>query len=86
MRKAIASDKSAVIEILSKSFSDNKSVNYVVKPDRKREVRMRGLMEYSFDMCHAFGQVWMSDDNQACALILFPEKKQTSLRTIWWDI
>ncbi len=86
MRKATIMDKSHVIQILAKSFSDNKSVNYVVKQDQRREERIKVLMEYSFDVCHAFGEVWMSDDDQACALILFPDKKRTSIRTILWDV
>jgi ribosomal protein S18 acetylase RimI-like enzyme len=43
-------------------------------------------VEYSFDVCNAFGEVWMSEDLQACALILFADKKRTSLRTILWDL
>src|SRR5688572_4364881 len=86
MRRVTVMDKNHVIQILSKSFSDNKSVNYVVKQDQRREDRIKSLMEYSFDVCYAFGEVWMSDDNQACALILFPDKKRTSLRTILWDV
>jgi hypothetical protein len=86
MRKASIMDKTHVIQILAKSFSDNKSVNYVVKQDQKKEERIKALMEYSFDVCYAFGEVWMSNDDQACALILFPDKKKTSLRTILWDV
>ena len=86
MRKASIMDKTHVIQILAKSFSDNKSVNYVVKQDQKKEDRIKALMEYSFDVCYAFGEVWMSNDDQACALILFPDKKKTSLRTILWDV
>jgi ribosomal protein S18 acetylase RimI-like enzyme len=43
-------------------------------------------MEYSFNICNAFGEVWISEDNQACALILFPDKKRTSFRTLLWDL
>ena len=86
MRKATIMDKTLVIQILSKSFSDNKSVNYVVKQDSKREERINSLMEYSFDVCYAFGEVWISNDEQACGLILFPDKKRTSLKTILWDV
>jgi hypothetical protein len=85
MRKASIMDKTHVIQILANSFSDNKSVNYVAKQNQKKDDRIRALMEYSFDVCYAFGEVWMSNDDQACALILFPDKKKTSLRTILWD-
>ena len=65
MRKASIMDKTHVIQILAKSFSDNKSVNYVVKQDQKKEDRIKALMEYSFDVCYTFGEVWMSNDDQA---------------------
>jgi ribosomal protein S18 acetylase RimI-like enzyme len=43
-------------------------------------------MEYSFKVCNAFGEVWISDDQQACALILFPDQKRTSIHTLIWDL
>jgi ribosomal protein S18 acetylase RimI-like enzyme len=86
MRRATLTQKDLVIDILSKSFLDNKSVNYVVKQDHKKEERIRGLMDYSFNVCNSFGEVWISNDEQACALILFPDKKRTSLNAILWDV
>jgi ribosomal protein S18 acetylase RimI-like enzyme len=86
MKRADPSQKSLVMDILTNSFDDNKSVNYVVKQDSQRLARIRGLMEYSFDVCHRFGDVWLSDDEQACALILLPDKKKTTIHSILWDV
>ena len=86
MRKATSSDKSVILDILTRSFDDNKSVNYVVKQDQKRVDRIKKLMDYSFDVCKEFGEVWISEDQQACALILFPDKKRSSFRTLLWDL
>jgi ribosomal protein S18 acetylase RimI-like enzyme len=86
IRRGTENDKQLVIDILQKAFDDNKSVNYVVRQDDNRLARIRGLMEYSFNICNAFGEVWISEDNQACALILFPDKKRTSFRTLLWDL
>src|SRR5258706_10015421 len=86
MRRATAPQKDLVINTLSKSFLDNKSVNYVVKQDHKKEQRIKGLMDYSFNVCNTFGEVWISDDEQACALILFPDRKRTTLNAILWDV
>lgn len=85
MKRADINQKSLVVDILSKSFDDNKSVNYVVKQDSNRQARIRGLMDYSFDICNAFGDVWMTDDDQACALVLYPDKKRSTLNAILWD-
>lgn len=85
MKRVDSSQKSVVVDILSRSFDDNKSVNYVVKQDSNRGERIRGLMDYSFKVCDAFGDVWMSDDNVACTLVLYPDKKKTSLNAISWD-
>lgn len=85
MRKSVPADKSVILDILTRAFDDNKSVNYVVRQDQNRVDRIRKLMDYSFNMCHAFGDVWISEDQQACALILFPDKKRTTFRTLLWD-
>lgn len=86
MRKALASDKPAILDLLTRAFDDNKSVNYVVKQDHNRADRIRRLMDYSFNVCQAFGEVWISDDRQACALVLFPDQKRSSFRTLFWDL
>ena len=85
MKRAVPSQKTTIIDILSKSFEDNKSVNYVVKQDNHREDRIKGLIDYSFDVCYSFGEVWISDDENACALILLPHKKKTTLNAALLD-
>lgn len=86
MRNALYSEKEQVVNILSESFHDNRSVNYIVKQDKKKERRLRRLMEYSFELCYHYGKVFLSDDKKVCALIVLPEKKKTTLRTVLWDI
>ncbi|MEJ7691592.1 GNAT family N-acetyltransferase [Daejeonella sp.] len=85
MRKATSTDKPLIINILSKSFDDNQSVNYITKQDHKRKKRIAALMEYSYEVCNAFGDVFISDDKKACALVLFPDQKKTTLKSILLD-
>jgi ribosomal protein S18 acetylase RimI-like enzyme len=86
MRKANRQDISVITSILTDAFIDNKSVNYVVKQDKHKRRRIAGLMKYSFKVCQAFGEVWISDDKQACALLLFPDKKKTTLSGVLQDV
>lgn len=86
MIKADYKDKTLIVDILTKVFDDNNSVNYVVKQDSKREKRIRKLMEYSFDICYLFGNVYLSEDRNACALTLFPDKQKTTLKSILLDL
>lgn len=86
MTKADYGDKQRVIDILADSFDSNKSVNYIVKQDQKRASRLRALMDYSFEVCFHFGEVYLSDDKNACALILYPDKKRTTLKSILLDV
>jgi len=86
IKKATYNDKDEVVNILSASFDDNKSVNYLIKQDGNRKERIRRLMAYSFEVCYCFGEVYLSSDNSGCALLLFPDKKKTSLKTILLDI
>jgi hypothetical protein len=60
MIQAAYKDKYLVVDILTKAFDSNKSVNYVVKQDRKREKRIRKLMDYSFELCWESGEVYLS--------------------------
>ncbi len=86
MVRAKYKDKDRIVNILTSSFDDNKSVNYIIKQDRKRTQGMRKLMEYSFDMCYLFGDVFLSEDKNGCALILLPDKKKTNLKAILLDV
>ncbi|MES2277305.1 MAG: GNAT family N-acetyltransferase [Bacteroidota bacterium] len=86
MIKVKSDDKALIIDILTRSFDENQSVNYIVKQDKKRTKRIRSLMDYSFEMCYQFGEVLLSDDRKACALILYPHLKTITLKSIWLDI
>lgn len=86
MIKANIKDKALVIDILADSFDNNKSVNYIIKQDSQRIKRIKALMSYSFDICLMFGEVYLSDNKQACALVLFPDHKKFSLKAIWLDL
>jgi ribosomal protein S18 acetylase RimI-like enzyme len=78
--------KGIVSEILFESFFDNKSVNFVVKQDHKKDKRLKTLIEYSIFMGENFGKIYLSDDKKACAIVLDPAKKKTTLKGILWDI
>ena len=84
--EANCTDRNTIVELLASSFDENKSVNYIIRQDRWRKQRIRQLMGYSFDVCHRFGRVVLSEDKKACALILFPEQKRTTLKLIGWDL
>lgn len=86
MISAKRTDKQRIIEMLASAFDKNLSVNYIVKQDSKRKQRICALMDYSFEMCYRFGEVWLSDDRKACALMLYPHLKQTTFYSVWLDV
>lgn len=86
MTKANYDDKNLVIDILSESFKDNKSVNYMAGEGQHQIDRIRYLMDYSFEVCHQFGEVYLSDDRTAAALVLYPEEKKTNFSTVLLDV
>lgn len=86
MKKETIEVRSKVVNILTKAFDNNLSVNYIVKQDKHRIKRIKSLMEYSFDICSKYGKVYLSDNESACALVLFPESKKNNLWTIGKDI
>ncbi|MFT3980623.1 MAG: GNAT family N-acetyltransferase [Ferruginibacter sp.] len=86
MIKATISDKPIVSAILAEAFDQNNSVNYIVKQDENRRQRIRWLMDYSFDACYASGEVFLSNNKEACALILYPDRQKFSLSNVMADL
>ena len=80
------SEKQTILDILYRSFTDNKSINYTVKQDSKRSSRIQKLLEYSLFQGENYGKIYLSNDHTACAIVLFPSKKKTSLKGIVWDL
>lgn len=72
--------------MLEKAFDDNLSVNYVVKQDQYRKRRLHLLMQYTVFQGEKFGKVYLSEDEQSCAIIIYPDKKRITLSSIIWDI
>jgi hypothetical protein len=85
MIKATPSDKELIVNILTDSFSQNQSINFIIKQDKKRIERVKALMDYSFEICFLFGEVYLSNDKKGCALILNPDKKKATLQSIYLD-
>ena len=86
MTKATRKDKHLVVALLSKAFFHNKSVNYIIQQDQRKQQRIQSLMDYSFEYCYLFGEVYLSADKKSCALILYPDKKKVTFKTILLDI
>jgi len=86
MIRAENKDRALVADILTRSFDQNKSVNYIIRQGKRRSERIRMLMEYSFDICCQYGDVFLSEDKKACALLVFPDKKRTSFKSVVSDI
>ena len=65
---------------------EEKSVNYMIWHDKNREKRVRALVSYSIDVCIMFGELWLADNRQACALILYHNQVCVNRRTIMLDL
>lgn len=86
MIKAVPTDKPLVINILGQAFKNNKSVKFIVGAGLTSKKRIDALMDYSFELCSLFGEIWLSDDRRGCALILYPHLKRFSFKSIYLDI
>jgi ribosomal protein S18 acetylase RimI-like enzyme len=86
MKLALYTDKSRIVDILCHAFDQNLSVNFITKQDRNRIHRIKILMEYAFEMCYSFGEVYFNDDHDACALIFYPQLRRSNFKTFFWDM
>lgn len=79
-------EKKLVVDILARSFISNQSVNYLIPQDPNKQKRIQSLMDYSFEMCSLFGKVLVSDNKKVCALVSFPERKKTTVKSLLAEI
>lgn len=82
---ATKKDIAEVSAILVQSFKDNKSITYLIPEETNRVKKQHCLIRYSVSTCLDFGKVYFSDDKQACALILFPDRKRFNFTGLWRD-
>lgn len=83
---ASSDDKELIVDILSQSIDEEKCINYNIPQDKKRTARIRYLIDYSFEVSRQFGEVYISDDRKACAIMLYPQQKKSIFSTFWLDI
>ncbi len=86
MKKAIPESYAKIVEILTDAFEVNQSVDFILSAHRNTPWRRAALMRYSLEICQDFGEVWLSEDEKACALILYPQLKKTTLKSILLDL
>ncbi len=89
MKIATAKNKHIATEILTSAFinhTDENSINHIVKQDSKRKDRTQLLMEYLVEQSYMFGEIFISDNNQACLLLSYSEKEKISLKSVFLDI
>ncbi|SDC10920.1 GNAT family N-acetyltransferase [Niabella drilacis] len=86
MIKAGKRDRAAVVDILANAFDDNRSVNYIVRQDAGRRQRIKALMAYAFDRCMLSGEVFITEEGRGCALVLFPDLKKSTMRSVLLDL
>jgi ribosomal protein S18 acetylase RimI-like enzyme len=85
MIQAAYKDKALILNILIQAFDANKSVNYTIKQDQHREKRIRKLMEYSFELCWEWGEIYLTTDKKGVVLMIYPHNKEITLNSIWQD-
>jgi ribosomal protein S18 acetylase RimI-like enzyme len=74
--------KEKVLDILYESFYDNGSVNFAVKQDRKKDKRIKTLLEYSYYKGERFGEIFLSEDEKVAAIIIDPKRDKFT----FWDV
>lgn len=86
MKKAIPESYAKIVEILTDAFEVNQSVDLILSAHRNTPRRRAALMRYSLEICQDFGEVWLSEDEKACALILYPQLKKITFKSIFLDL
>jgi GNAT superfamily N-acetyltransferase len=83
MIKAGKIHKDRVTELLAECIDKNKSVNWIVKQDANRKERIRHLIDYSFEICIAAGQIYLTEDQNGVLIYSLSDDKLPFLEEAW---
>ncbi len=89
MRRATNADRNLVVDILVSAFEpleDDNSINFIVRKDKKRLKRLNLLMGYLFDRAMLYGEIFISDNDNACILFNYSNQVKSSWKSIKLDI
>jgi ribosomal protein S18 acetylase RimI-like enzyme len=83
MRRGSKKDISLVVSIISASFKDNKSTNFVTGNNTSK---LPALVRYSFYKALLNDGVFINDDDTAACLVLDPNEKKISIRYLYYTL
>lgn len=86
MKRATINQKELVIDIISNSFDQDPGVNYLISQDKNRKLKIRYLIDYCFEVAIKSGEVYLSDDDKAAALITYPDSPLNILETVRLEV
>lgn len=86
MIRATEGDDELIVDILSRAFDDEQTLNYSIKQDKRRAKSIRLVMLYSIEVARIFGEIYLSDNRKACTLLIYPEKKKCSPLLAWINL
>ncbi|MDB0601356.1 GNAT family N-acetyltransferase [Tenacibaculum maritimum] len=89
MRRADLKDTILITDILTDSFKNNKSIINVTRKGKNQIKRINSLMKFFFYNAFYNGDVFLSNDEKACIMMLTSNKKSKSffvkLQFIFWN-
>lgn len=85
MVKAAYEEKDIVTDILLNAFNANSGVSFFIQ-EASTSNEFSQLISDAFEECYHFGEVFISDNKKACALILFPDKDHSNAQSLLQDI
>lgn len=86
MHQAKRKDRSRVVQIITKTFEQNPAVNWMFSAKGDRARKIERLADYAFIKCYNRGGVLISSNGKGVALFYRSDKKNFSLREIYYEI
>lgn len=78
--------RKTLIRTLSLAFEGNNSVRMITGDSPEAFIRREKLMRYAMQRCLSFGKVVTNEDQNAFALVLFPDRVRFSLLSFFRDL
>lgn len=83
MKRATPAHKAKIIDAFTKAFSETPGILWVTGAGPEKDLKVRRLIEFAYEITLQQGEIWMSDDENAVTFMFYQHKRKPTLYTFW---
>lgn len=86
MKRATTAHKGQILDLFFNAFKDTPGILWVTGSGTQKDIKVRLLLEFAYQITNRLGEIWMSDDENAVSFTFYWHKRRPTLYTFWLHV